>query len=158
MCLKINRSVKTPLHRPSMELFAAGYKLLTICKICKYLSVQCCRINSTLISYGFLVVMQIKKSVTFMAVVIFMSTVKTVKGVESTVQRGVRPTKESKVPFANNVRRISWNEKIICRSNWLAWDHWKQLKFCDVTGGFLAKWRQAEIPYWWRVTTLTRSG
>ena len=61
MCLKINRSVKTPLHRPSMELFAPGYKLLTICKICKYLSVQRCRINSTLISYGFLVVMQIKK-------------------------------------------------------------------------------------------------
>ena len=85
MCLKINRSVKTPLHRPSMELFASSYKLLTICKICKYLSVQRCRINSTLISYGFLVVMQIKKSVTFMAVVIFMSTVKTVKGVESTV-------------------------------------------------------------------------
>ena len=85
MCLKINRSVKTPLHRPSMELFAPDYKLLTICKICKYLSVQRCRINSTLISYGFLVVMQIKKSVTFMAVVIFMSTVKTVKEVEPTV-------------------------------------------------------------------------
>ena len=55
-----------------------------------------------------------------MAVVIFMSTVKTVKGVEPTVQRGVRPTKEAKVPFANNVSRISWNEKIIYRSNWLA--------------------------------------
>ena len=85
MCLKINRSVKTPLHRPSMELFAPGYKFMTICNICKYLSVQRCRINSTLISYGFLVVMQIKKSVTFMAVVMFMSTVKTVKGVEPTV-------------------------------------------------------------------------
>ena len=68
-----------------MELLAPGYKLLTIWKICKYLSVQRCRINSTLISYGFLVVMQIKKSATFMAVVIFMSTVKTVKGVEATV-------------------------------------------------------------------------
>ena len=158
MFLKINRSVKTPLHRPSIELLALGYKLLTIWKICKYLSVQRCRINSTLISYEFLVVKQIKDSLIFMAVVTFSSTVKTVEWVEPTVQRGVRPTKEAKVTFANNVRRISWNEKIIYRINWLAWDHWKQLKFCDVTGGFLAKWRRAEIPFWWRVTTLTRSG
>ena len=122
MFLKINRSVKTPLHRPSMELLALGYKLLTIWKICKYLSVQRCRINSTLISYGFLVVKQIKDSLIFMAVVTFSSTVKTVEWVEPTVQRGVRPTKEAKVPFANNVRRISWNEKIIYKSNWSAWD------------------------------------
>ena len=85
MFLKINRSVKTPLHRPSMELLALGYKLLTIWKICKYLSVQRCRINSTLISYEFLVVKQIKDSLIFMAVVTFSSTVKTVKGVEATV-------------------------------------------------------------------------
>ena len=85
MCLKLNQSVKTPLHRPSMELLSLGYGLLTIWKICEYLSVQRCRINSTLISYGFLVVMQIKDSLIFMAVVIFMSTVKTVKGVEATV-------------------------------------------------------------------------
>ena len=68
-----------------MELLAPGYKLLTIWKICKYLSVQRCRINSTLISHGFLVVTQIKDSPIFMAVVIFISTVKTVKGVEATV-------------------------------------------------------------------------
>ena len=85
MVLKINRSVKTPLHSPSMELLALGYGLLTIWKICKYLSVQRCRINSTLISYGFLVVTQIKDSLIFMAVVIFISTVKTIKGVEATV-------------------------------------------------------------------------
>ena len=51
----------------------------------EYLSVQRCRINSTLISYGFLVVMQIKDSVLLMAVVTFSSTVKTVKWVEATV-------------------------------------------------------------------------
>ena len=45
----------------------------------EYLSVQRCRINSTLISYGFLVVMQIKDSVMLMAVVTLSSTVKTVK-------------------------------------------------------------------------------
>ena len=68
-----------------MELLAPGYKLLTIWKFCKYLSVQRCRINSTLISYGFLVVTQINDSLIFMAVVTFSSTVKTVKGVEATV-------------------------------------------------------------------------
>ena len=68
-----------------MELLSPGFKLLTIWKICKYLSEQRCGINSTLISYGFLVVTQIKDSLIFMAVVIFISTVKTVKGVEATV-------------------------------------------------------------------------
>ena len=66
-------------------VFGTDEYYFTICKICEYLSVQRCRINSTLISYGFFVVMQIKDSVMFMAVVIFMSTVKTVKWVEATV-------------------------------------------------------------------------
>ena len=61
------------------------YFTIWIRKICEYLSVQRCRINSTLISYGFLVVMQIKDSVMFMAVVTLSSTVKTVEGVEATV-------------------------------------------------------------------------
>ena len=65
--------------------FVTDEYYFTIWKICEYLSVQRCRINSTLISYGFLVVMQIKDSVMFMAVVTFSSTVKTVKGVEATV-------------------------------------------------------------------------
>ena len=59
--------------------FVTDEYYFTIWKICEYLSVQCCRINSTLISYGFLVVMQIKDSVLLMAVVTFSSTVKTVK-------------------------------------------------------------------------------
>ena len=76
---------KKKLHYWVPLYFGTDEYYFTICKICEYLSVQRCRINSTLISYGFLVVMQIKDSLMFMAVVTFSSTVKTVEGVEATV-------------------------------------------------------------------------
>ena len=84
-CIRSNFSAKKKLHYWVPLYFGTDEYYFTICKICEYLSVQRCRINSTLISHGFFVVMQIKDSVMFMAVVTFSSTVKTVKWVEATV-------------------------------------------------------------------------
>ena len=82
---KVKFFCKKKLHYWVPLYFGTDEYYFTICKICEYLSIQRCRINSTLISHGFFVVMQIKDSVMFMAVVTFSSTVKTVKWVEATV-------------------------------------------------------------------------